>query len=152
MQSNPAPPLAIEIFSNSAYTPKLQNDGRTTRIYDAFRKQYVVLQPEEWVRQHLLNYLVTQRDYPAVWIAVEHLTPVQGMPQRADAVIYKKDGTPFLLIECKAEQIPITRSVVEQMARYNHTLRAEYMAATNGHEHLIFRGLQQIGDYPPYPR
>lgn len=125
-------------------------------IYDAIRRTYVRLTPEEWVRQHMLHYLIQALDVPAGWIAVEMPVSVQGQPQRADVVVHDRSGAALLLVECKAPGTPIRQAVFDQSARYNTVLGAPFLAVTNGHEHyacridFATREATFLDDLPPY--
>jgi type I site-specific restriction endonuclease len=132
-----------------------EQDGKRF-IYDPIRGTYVRLTPEEWVRQHILQYLIQELDTPAGWIAVEMAVPVQEQPQRADLVVHDRGGAPLLLVECKAPGTPIRQAVFDQSARYNTVLGAPFLAVTNGHEHYacaIDFATQEatfLDDLPPY--
>lgn len=127
-----------------------------TYIHDDFRAQWVVLQPEEMVRQCLLHYLVEMRGYSRHRMGVEQKVEVNGQPQRADVVVYDRRGGVYLLVECKAPSVRLSESVLEQASRYSVSVAAQYMAITNGCLHYIFRrdGLGAVaqGEYPPAPR
>lgn len=115
------------------FTPQLSQDERgAVCIYDPLRRMHLVLTPEEWVRQSLLHHLTQNLNYPKGLIAQEHLVRIQGMPQRADIVVIDRSRKPFLLVECKAPTVALDRSVLSQVARYNHQLRAPYVCITNG--------------------
>ncbi len=112
----------------------IQREGRTM-IFDVFRKMYVVLSPEEWVRQHFLMWLVNQQGYPAGLIAVEKPLKYNQLQKRADAVVYNKNGHPLMLIECKAPGIKISQKTFEQAATYNFIFQTKFLVLTNGLEH-----------------
>jgi len=103
------------------------------RILCPWRRKFVRLTPEEWVRQHFLNRLVHEFGYPAKLIAVE--VPLQG--KRADAVIYSKDLKPEVLIEFKAETVPLTQAVLDQAAVYNRQLHVPLLILHNGPQTII---------------
>src|SRR5690606_5002435 len=83
-------------------------------IFDEIRKKYVLLTPEEWVRQHTVHYLILIKKYPKAYINVEKLVKINGMNKRYDVVVYAPDGSIFLLIECKEPRVEITQSVFDQ--------------------------------------
>ena len=93
-------------------------------IFDDIRKKFVALTPEEWVRQHALNFLVTQHGYPKSLINVEKSLLVNGLSRRFDIVVFNPDGSVHLLVECKAPSVSITQNVFDQIARYNMTMDA----------------------------
>lgn len=107
----------------------------TVEVWDALRGTYLVLTPEEWVRQHLISYLTTHCGVQPTRVAEEYAVPVNGQPQRADVVVVDDRGKPLLLAECKAPGIPIGRHTLEQAVRYNSVLQARYIVLTNGLKH-----------------
>lgn len=125
-------------------------------IYDPIRQTYVRLTPEEWVRQHFVQYLVQELDVPAGLVAVEVGFEYQGQPQRADALVHDRQGDPLLLVECKAPRVAIDQDVFDQCARYNLVLGAPYLAVTNGQTHYACRidfeaqSYTFLDDLPPY--
>jgi predicted type IV restriction endonuclease len=104
-------------------------------IFDEVRRKYVKLTPEEWVRQHFLLYMISQLGYPASLIVVEAALKYNNLLKRFDILAYRKDGTPCLVVECKAPSVEITQSVFDQVAMYNMTLQVDYLAVTNGLVH-----------------
>lgn len=112
------------------YRVKKQNG--TVLIFDVIRKKFVTLTPEEWVRQHVVHYLLEERKYPAARIAVEREIDLYGLRRRFDIVVFDAEGRPWLVIECKAPSVELTQQVFEQVLRYNLTLSAPYLAVTNG--------------------
>ena len=107
-------------------------EGQSSKVFDMVRRKYVVLTPEEWVRQHLLNYLVFDKEYPKSLIGIEKRMLVNRIVKRADIVVYGKSGKPVLIAECKAPSVKITQATFDQAARYNLTLRVDYFVLTNG--------------------
>jgi hypothetical protein len=116
----------------------LEREGKT-RIFDNFRKRYVLLTPEEWVRQHFLAWLTTFMAYPVGRIAVETSLKYGQLKKRADAIVFGKSGAPLMIIECKAPEVMLTQEVFDQVARYNFSFRVGYVAVTNGLEHYCCR-------------
>lgn len=115
--------------------PRLEKSGDTIRIYDPLRDKWLVLTPEEWVRQHFVSWLVNQKGYPVQLIANEIGIKVNSAPRRCDTVIFGKDMQPLVIIEYKAPEIQITQSVFDQIVRYNMALRARYLVVSNGMDH-----------------
>ncbi len=101
-------------------------------VYDDFRKKFVRLTPEEWVRQHFLHYLINEKHYPASLIGVEKGLVIHGMQKRFDAVIFKNDTKPAVLIEFKAPSVNLKQAVFDQIASYNLKLNASYLMVSNG--------------------
>jgi predicted type IV restriction endonuclease len=110
-------------------------DENGIRVFDRFRKRYVRLTPEEWVRQQLLNYLVDHLGYPASLMKVESSLTYNGMEKRADAIVYK-GITPKMVIECKAASVPLSQATFDQIARYNFSMRVDYLLVSNGLRHF----------------
>lgn len=121
----------------SAYTFRFKNSENKTAIFDEIRKKFVVLTPEEWVRQHVIQFLVTEMKYPKSWINVEKVIKINGLTKRYDIVVFNPNGSIFLLVECKAPQITLTQETFNQIARYNLTLNAQYLMVTNGLNHYF---------------
>ena len=107
-------------------------------ILDAVRRKHVRLTPEEWVRQHLVRFLVETLGYPLGLLAVEKAFATSAGPRRADLVAYSRDGRPRLIAECKAPSVKITQAVFDQVSRYNTVTLAPHLLVTNGHEHYCW--------------
>jgi hypothetical protein len=106
--------------------------GQSSKIFDIVRRKFVWLTPEEWVRQHLLHFLVNAKDVPKSLVSVEKNLKVNGLPRRTDVLVYSKAMKKMLLAECKAPAIKITQKVFDQAARYNLSLDVKYFVLTNG--------------------
>ncbi len=117
------------------YSFRLKNSENKSAIFDAIRKKFVILTPEEWVRQHVIKYLLEEKKYPASLTNIEKAIKVNNLIKRYDVVVYNSDGSIFLLVECKAPHIKITQETFDQIARYNLALKAEYLMITNGINH-----------------
>lgn len=115
---------------------RVKNSENKIWVFDVVRKKFVVLQPEEWVRQHVVHYLIGHKGYPLSLINVEKQLLVNGLRKRYDIVIFKPDGSIHLLVECKAPAIRISQSVFDQVARYNMPLGSSYLMVTNGMDHF----------------
>lgn len=111
--------------------------GETRMILDPLRRKYVPLTPEEWVRQHFIQFLIQDRGFPGGLIAVEKGFLYQRMARRADVVAYDRTGSALLVAECKAPDVPLSQKAFDQIARYNTVLGARYLAVTNGREHFF---------------
>lgn len=115
-----------------------QKEGKYL-IFDTYRRRWVKLNPEEWVRQNFVRYLVEEKHFPASLIAVEHSLKINRQDFRADAVVFSTDGKPLLLVECKAPEVKITQKVFEQIVRYNFQFQVDYLIVTNGISHFCCR-------------
>ena len=104
-------------------------------IFDVIRKKFMVLQPEEWVRQHCVQFLIEEKKYPISLINAEKELKVNDLRKRYDIVVYNPDGSIHLIVECKSFKIKIDQSTFDQIARYNLTLNASYLMVTNGINH-----------------
>jgi len=137
---------------------KLRNINNRHEIFDQVRRKYVMLTPEEWVRQHLIAYLIIVKGYPVSMIGVEKQLLLNKLPKRFDLVVFGRNANPFLLVECKAPGVEITEKTFDQAARYNMLLQAEYFIITNGLEHytcrLDYENRQYIfiEEIPPFGR
>jgi hypothetical protein len=116
---------------------RFKNSNNILSIYDEIRKKFVVLLPEEWVRQHVLRFLIEVKKYPKSLINVEKVLKVNGLRKRYDIVVFDLDGSILLLIECKAPKIKTSQATFDQIARYNLTLKAQFLMVTNGLNHYF---------------
>ena len=114
------------------YSFRFKNSENKVLIFDEIRKKFVVLTPEEWVRQHVIKFLLQQKKYPKSYINVEKNIKINGLTKRYDVVVFNSDGSIFLLVECKAPEVSITQNVFDQIARYNLKLNAQHLMVTNG--------------------
>lgn len=128
-------------------TPKLNfppinlratKDKERVMVFDNIRRMYVVLTPEEWVRRHLVEFLVTHCNAPRLSIVEEYPVNINSTAQRADVVVMDNSAHPLALVECKAPDIKIDSSVFEQATRYNAVVQARYVILTNGMEHYCY--------------
>ena len=114
---------------------KTKHAGKGMQVFDPFRRRWVALTPEEWVRQHFLNFLVHDLGCPAALVSVERHLVLNELSKRADIVVHGRDGKPLLLVECKAPSVPIGQQTFEQAARYNMVFKLRYLMVTNGLSH-----------------
>ena len=119
------------------YIFKLKSNENKTLIFDKWRKKYMVLTPEEWVRQHFVQYLIDEKKYPVSLIAIEKQLTINNLKKRTDIVIFSSDGLPNIIVECKAPKIKISQDTFDQIARYNLKLNANYLVVTNGLQHYF---------------
>ena len=117
------------------------------RIFDPYRRIWVALTPEEWVRQNLLRFLTERRGYPAGRTAVETTLRMGEASRRCDAVIYTAAMTPLLLVECKAPTVAVSEETLAQIAAYNRVLRAPLLLLSNGNTHFCCRIDFESGTY-----
>tara|TARA_B110001454_G_scaffold195733_1_gene198167 strand:+ start:1374 stop:1817 length:444 start_codon:yes stop_codon:yes gene_type:complete len=118
------------------YNFKLKSSENKTLIFDKLRKKYMVLTPEEWVRQHYVCFLIEEKKYPISLIALEKQLTINNRKKRTDILVFNKKGNHEIIVECKAPSIKITQDTFDQIARYNLKLKANYLIVTNGLEHF----------------
>ncbi|MGJ5643301.1 type I restriction enzyme HsdR N-terminal domain-containing protein [Formosa sp. S-31] len=117
------------------FTFRFKNSENKISIFDEIRKKFIVLQPEEWVRQHCVQYLIQVKGFPKSLINVEKELSVNNLKKRYDIVVFNPDGSIHLIVECKAPKVTIDQTTFDQIARYNLTLNGEYLMVTNGLNH-----------------
>ncbi len=120
-----------------SYNFRFKNNENKVAIFDEIRKKFIILTPEEWVRQHVVQFLLEEKKYPKSLINVEKVLKINGLTKRYDGVVFNTDGSIFLLVECKAPKVKITQTTFDQIARYNMTLKATYLMVTNGLNHYF---------------
>ena len=130
-----------------SYTFRLKNSENNTHIFDVIRKKFVVLQPEEWVRQHCIHFLTNEKKYPISLINVEKVVHINGLNKRYDVVVYNPDGSIHLIIECKAPKVKISQPAFDQIARYNLALKASFLMVNNGLNHYFCTMDHRLGAY-----
>ena len=121
------------------YQPKIKTQGGQEFIFDSFRKKWVVLTPEEWVRQNFLQYLITVKKYPASLIAIEKEIKLGELKKRFDIVVYDKNSQPWMIVECKEMNVELNQQVLDQVLRYNITMQVPYLVITNGSYCMAFQ-------------
>ena len=120
-----------------SFSFRFKNSENKVSIFDAIRKKFIILTPEEWVRQHVVQFLMIEKNYPKSLLNVEKVLQVNGLRKRYDIVVYNSDGTIHILIECKAPEVTISQSTFDQIAQYNMTLQSNYLMVTNGLNHYF---------------
>lgn len=127
----------MQLLNFPAYIFRFKNSENKVAIFDDIRKKFIVITPEEWVRQNVVQFLLQEKKYPKSLINVEKVLKINGLSKRYDIVVFNNDGSIFILIECKAPDIKISQTTFDQIARYNLTLKAEYLMVTNGLKHYF---------------
>lgn len=112
-----------------------KEDGKIF-ILDIIRKKYLVLTPEEWVRQHFIHYLITDLHYPKALIKVEGGLSFNQLQKRSDIVVFDRNGAPWMIVECKSPDQKLSQQTLRQASVYNHSLQAKYLTVTNGMIHI----------------
>ena len=141
------------VLQYPSYPFKIKAINGKDQIFDPFRKTWVLLTPEEWVRQNLLQYLVQKLQYPSSLIAVEKEIKLGELSKRFDIVVYKNE-LPWMIIECKEAKVTLNEKTMEQILQYQQVLGAKYLFISNGHETMgakIESGkLQALQNFPEY--
>jgi predicted type IV restriction endonuclease len=134
---------------------QLQKSEGKVWIFDVIRKKYIMLTPEEWVRQHLINYFINHLHYPKSLIKVEGGLRYNQLQKRSDIQVYNRDGKPWMIVECKSYEVALDTATVKQVAVYNATVGAMYVAISNGLKHICFTAtnegvVKQINEFPSF--
>ncbi len=127
--------LILHLMQQLNFPPiqaKIKKEDEQFFIFDIIRKKNIFLTPEEWVRQHIIHFLISEKKYSKALISCEKGLKYNKLSKRSDIVVYDNTGKPYLLIECKAPSIKINQVVFEQASTYNQTLKAPYIAVSNG--------------------
>ena len=116
---------------------KIIQKNQKKYIFDSIRKKYVILTPEEWVRQKTIHYLVNSKNYPPNLIRIEQKLKGKEQFFRSDIVVYDRNGKAKMIVECKAEKVKITQDTFEQISKYNMQFEVDYLMVTNGIQHFV---------------
>lgn len=139
-----------------AYNAKVVVKDGKRNIFDPLRRKYVALTPEEWVRQHFINFLISCKGYPGSLLANEIAITLNGTSKRCDSILFDRQGQPQMIVEYKAPTVKITSKVFDQIVRYNIVLKVKFLIVTNGIDHYCCKVdyqnnrcvfLQDIPDY-----
>jgi len=128
--------VKLPVLQLPEFEPNIRRQDQNYDIFDTFRRKWVRLTPEEWVRQSFLNYLTEHLGYPKGRIGVEAAVRYGTLSRRADAVVYDTSGSPLVIVECKSVEVNITEDVFYQACMYNKQLRARWFFLTNGLNHV----------------
>lgn len=126
---------AMQALAFPSYPFEVKRDSGQELIWDGLRKKWLVLTPEEWVRQHLVEFLVQERAFPRGRTMLEYRFKINKMDRRADLVVFDDLGTPVFMAECKRPTVALDQKTLDQVARYNITLGVPYLLITNGLQH-----------------
>lgn len=120
-----------------SYSFRFKSKENKTAIFDVLRKKFILLTPEEWVRQHCIHFLLNEKNYPLQLLNAEKEIRVHSLSKRYDLVGFNPDGSIKLIVECKAPSVNITQETFDQIARYNLALKAEFLMLSNGQNHYF---------------
>ncbi len=137
----------LPILNLPSYSFRYKTEGQSTQIFDKWRKKFVVLTPEEWVRQHVANFLVTEKKFPESLMVLEASLKINNLQKRSDIVIYNTDAIPVFMVECKAPSVKITQETFDQIARYNIVWKVDYLLVTNGLQHYCCKVEAEANTY-----
>lgn len=116
------------------YQFRLKQEDDSNYIFCNIRKKWLILTPEEWVRQNVIQFLIHELNYKPININSEIIVKINGLSKRVDIIVFK-NAKPFIVVECKAPNIQITQETFDQIARYNMQLEAEFLMVSNGLQH-----------------
>ena len=111
---------------------RIKKEGTGDYIFDPLRKKWLLLTPEEWVRQNFVQYLLQVKKYPASLVAVEKVIKLGELKKRFDILVYDQRHRPWMMIECKAAEVSVNDKVLQQALRYNISTPVRYIVITNG--------------------
>lgn len=137
-------------------TPNIKKTAAGLFIFDSLRRKFVALTPEEWVRQHFVSYLITQKGYRALLMQNEGFIKLNSLKKRCDTVVFDNQLKPLMIIEYKKPDVKITQEVFDQIARYNIVLKVNYLIVSNGISHYCCRmnyetqSVEYISEIPDY--
>ena len=120
-----------------SYSFRFKNNQNKIAVFDELRKKFVILTPEEWVRQHCVRFLASEKNYPLSLINVEKQLKIASLIKRYDIVVFEPEGDIQIIVECKAPSVKITQETFDQIARYNLSIQAKYLMVTNGIQHYF---------------
>lgn len=115
-------------------------------IFDGIRKKYLVLTPEEWVRQHLINYFIQHLKYPKSLISVERGLTYNQLQKRSDITVFDRSGNAWMIVECKSPEVELGQKSVMQVAAYNTDTKAKYVSVSNGLKHICYETKAEVKD------
>ena len=134
-----------------SFNIRLKEAGKNKlQVFDNIRKKWLILTPEEWVRQHVINYFIAECNYPPTLISLEKEIELNGVKKRYDIVVYTRSLKPLMIVECKAPEVDLSSDVLDQAARYNLNLNVEYVLITNGIMDQIYKAGSIIDKLPAY--
>jgi len=150
-------PLKMEELNLPNYKIRLEHFEGVLKVFDIIRKKFIIMTPEEWVRQHFINYLINHLKYPKSLIKVESGHKFNKLAKRSDIIVYDRTGSPFMLVECKSSKEKIKKAAAFQASVYNRTIKSRYVVVTNGMGFICGsvessnRNINWMEHLPPFP-
>ena len=129
------------------YSFKIKSEDNRKYIFDEVRRKYILLTPEEWVRQNFIKYLVSEKNYPQQLISIEMEFKIRKLAKRCDIVVFNKSGKPGLIVECKSPSVAIGQDAFDQVSLYNRYLNVDFLVITNGLKHYCCKYDRQEGKF-----
>lgn len=126
-------PVALNL---PEYPFRIKQESSAMYIFDEIRKKFLLLTPEEWVRQHLVQFLIRDKKYPRSLIKLEGGLKLNSLQKRSDILLFNSSGEKILLVECKAPSVKISQNTFDQIARYNFIHRVKWLLVSNGLQHF----------------
>lgn len=151
------PPFPFPDLTIPPFEPRLDFREDKWWIFEPLRKKFLVLTPEEWVRQHWIQFLILGKNYPKGLFSVEKGLKYNSLQKRTDVLVFDRNGSPYLLIECKAPEVKLNQQVLSQAMTYLHKIECPHLILSNGLNHLVFswsekeKKLLQTQDLPKSP-
>jgi hypothetical protein len=146
----------MQTLNLPTYSFKIKSEDSRNYIFDEIRKKYLLLTPEEWVRQNFIKYLINEKKYPQQLISLEMEFKIKKLIRRCDIVVFNKSGEPNLIIECKSPSVKISQDTFDQISDYNRHFNVDYLIVTNGIKHYSCKFDKQTdsfiftGEIPEY--
>ncbi len=141
----------MQALNFPSFNFSIKEDEKGWVIFDILRKKFLVLTPEEWVRQHVVHFLIEHRNFPKSLMHIEASIKLGKLSKRCDVIVYNKMQQPIVLVECKKTSHKLTQADFDQISRYNMALNVPYFLLTNGLEHYFFYADQQAQCYKALP-
>jgi hypothetical protein len=139
--------INLPLLDLPQYDFKIDSSSDSLKILDEFRNKYLVLTPEEWVRQNFVKFLVYEKKYPKGLLKLEHKIKLDKVWKRCDIIFFDKSLNPHLIVECKAPIIDISQETFNQIGLYNSKLKFKYLIATNGLKHICLQADYKNNSY-----
>jgi len=127
----------MENLNFKSYQLKIKNNENKQYVFDEIRKKNILLTPEEWVRQNCIQFLINEKKYPKSLISVEKKISINSLTKRYDIVVFNKDGSIILIVECKSPKVKISQNTFDQISRYNLVFKSKFLMITNGLRHYF---------------
>jgi hypothetical protein len=141
MSSATDPKVNLPVLNLPHFEPNLRQSEGKLWIFDFLRKKYLILTPEEWVRQHWINYLINYQEYPGGLFSMEKGLKYNKLQKRTDLIVLDRSGRSYLLIECKAPEVQLSQKTLSQAMMYNSTVNSPHLVLSNGMKHIFLARL-----------